>query len=450
MRSHQAFRFALAPNNAQRSALASHAGAARFVFNWGLALVKARLDARLVDGSGVVPWSLPALRREWNQVKGDVAPWWAENSKEAYSSGLDALARGLRAFADSKRGKRQGRPVGFPRFRKKGRGRRSCRFTTGSIGVVDDRHVRLPRIGVVRTAEATGKLAGRLAAGTARILSASIVEDAGRWFVSFTCEVDRGRPWPAPAGPIVGVDVGVRHLAVVAGPKTAPVLVANPRPLGRYQRRMARLQRELGRRRPGSNRRAVTRARLARCHRRVRDVRHDQMAKLTTSLARTHAVVVVEDLNVAGMTRRAHGKGRAGKAGLNRAVLDAALAELRRQLTYKCAWSGGRLVVADRWHPSSKTCSACGRRTPSLPLSVRVFQCAMCGLILDRDHNAARNLAKVAVAASAAETGNGRGGAVRPPSVCSDGGSFAEASTGRPAHAGSSPGALGLDPRSST
>jgi len=450
MRTHQAFRFALAPNNEQRSALASHAGAARFVFNWGLALVKARLDARASDPLVVVPWSLPALRREWNQVKGDVAPWWAENSKEAYSSGLDALARGLRAFADAKAGRRQGRPVGFPRFRKKGRGRRSCRFTTGTIGVVDDRHVRLPRIGVVRTAEATGKLAGRVAAGTARILSATIVDDRRRWYVSFTCEVDRAPSRRGPTGPVVGVDVGVSQLAVIAGPQTPPVLVANPRPLGRYQRRMARLQRELARRQAGSKRRAVTRGRLARCHRRVRDLRRDRMAKLTTSLARTHTVVVVEDLHVAGMTRRAHGRGRTAKAGLNRVVLDASLAELRRQLTYKCAWYGSRLVVADRWYPSSKSCSACGWRTPSLPLSARIFECAGCGLVIDRDHNAARNLAKVAVAASAAETRNGRGGAVRPSSACSDGGSFAEASTGQPAHAGVSPGALGLDPRSST
>jgi putative transposase len=448
MPAHQAFRFALAPNNAQRSALASHAGAARFVFNWGLALVKARLDERAVGRDVVVPWSLPALRREWNQVKGDVAPWWAENSKEAYSSGLDALARGLRAFADAKAGRRQGRPVGFPRFRKKGRCRRSCRFTTGAIRVVDDRHVRLPRIGVVRTAESTGKLAGRLAAGTARILSASIVEDAGRWFVSFTCEVDREQPRRAPTDPLVGVDVGVSHLAVIAGPTTPPVLVANPRPLGRYQRRMARLQRELARRQPGSRRRVTTRRRLARCHRRVRDLRRDRMAKLTTSLARTHKVVVVEDLHVAGMTGRAHGRGRAAKAGLNRVVLDASLAELRRQLTYKSAWYGSGLVVADRWFPSSKTCSACGWRTPSLPLSARTFDCAQCGLIVDRDVNAARNLAKVAIVASAAEMKNGRGGAVRPSSACSDDGSFAEASTGQPAPAGVRPGALGHDPRS--
>jgi putative transposase len=450
MRVHQAFRFALAPNNAQRSALASHAGAARFAFNWGLALVKARLEARMADPESQVPWSLPALRREWNQAKSQVAPWWPENSKEAYSSGLDALARALKSFSDSRNGRRNGPRVGFPRFRKKGRARRSCRFTTGAIRVVDDRHVQLPRIGVIRTAESTAKLRASLATGTARIRSATVREEAGRWFCSFTCEVERDRRTLADPASTVGVDAGVTNLAIVAPAQGPPTMVANPRPLARYQRRMARLQRTLGRRQRGSRRRARTKAQLARCHARVRHLRADRLAKLTSTLAATHGTIVVEDLAVASMTARAKGRGHAAKAGLNRAVLDASLAELRRQLTYKCAWTGALLMVAPRYFPSSKTCSACGARTPSLPLSVRVFECVTCGLVLGRDHNAARNLAKLAkvdVAASAAETRNGRGADASPGHAQAD---RAEASTGQPALAGASPGALDQESRSST
>ena len=160
----QAFRFELAPNNKVRSALASHAGAARFAFNWGLALVTERLEARralttlalrqgaspaeaavwAADLVGPVPWALPALRREWNRAKHQVAPWWAENSKEAYNSGLDALARSLKSFFDGRSGKRKGGRAGWPRFKKR-HGRRSFRVTTGSFGVSDNRHVRLPR-----------------------------------------------------------------------------------------------------------------------------------------------------------------------------------------------------------------------------------------------------------------------------------------------------------------
>ena len=111
---HQAYRFALDPTPRQQGRLASHAGAARFAFNWGLELVKRRLDERAAGGQVEVPWTLPALRREWNQAKHTVAPWWRENSKEAYSSGLDGLARALKNFTDAKQGRRKGAKIGFP------------------------------------------------------------------------------------------------------------------------------------------------------------------------------------------------------------------------------------------------------------------------------------------------------------------------------------------------
>ena len=434
MRTIQAFRFALDPNNAQRSALAAHCGASRFAFNWGLSLVKERLEQRESDPSVQVPWNLPALRREWNRAKQDVAPWWSANSKEAYSSGLDALARALNNFSGSRKGKRKGRPTGFPRFRKRGHSRRSCRFTTGGIAVVGDRHIRLPRIGVLRTAEPTAKLG----AGEARILSATICEQAGRWFVSFTCEVER-KHTRKHEGDVAGVNAGVRHLAVVAGTHSPPLFVANPRPLQAHRRKLARLQRQQSRRRPGSKRRAATRARLGRCHRRIADIRRDSMHKLTTGLAKRYATIAVEDLAVANMTKRRRGRGRAAKAGLNRAILDSSLAELRRQLTYKCAWYDSALVTVNRNYPSSKTCSDCGRRKPSLAIQVRVFECDGCGLVLDRDHNAARNLAKAAVAASAAETQNGRGEKVRPGAIQAH---LDEPSTGQLVYADVSPGAL--------
>jgi len=200
MTAFQAFRFELDPNDKCRSALASHAGAARFACNWGVALVSNHLSARRAlvvlairqgagrgdaecwaDGLlGPLPWTLPALRRAWNQAKDTVASWWAENSKECYSSGLDALARGLDAWSKSRRGARQGPRVGFPRF-KAFHARRSFRVTTGAFGVVDDRHVRLPRVGLIWTKERTAKLAGLLDAGTARVLSATVSQSAGRW-----------------------------------------------------------------------------------------------------------------------------------------------------------------------------------------------------------------------------------------------------------------------------
>lgn len=424
---HQAFRFELDPNDRTRSALASHGGASRFAFNWGLALVKSRLDQRqrleeraLIEGFSSreaeaiasevsVPWSLPALRREWNRAKPEVAPWWPENSKEAYSSGLDGLARALKAFSDSKGGTRPGKAVGFPRFKRRG-GRVSCRFTTGALRVIDDRHVRLPHIGVIRTKESTAKLNTLLHSGLARILSATISESAGRWSVSFTVEAQRVVGSPSHPDQVVGVDLGVSSLAVLS---TGEV-VANPKPLHRYAKRISRLQRRLARQRhggrnePPSKRAMGTRGKLARCHRRVAALRQDSLHKLTTRLVKTYGTVVIEDLNVAGMSAR----GTRSKAGLNRAILDASPATLRRQLSYKASWKGSRLVVADRWFPSSKTCSACKAVKAKLLLAERTFHCEHCGLLIERDLNAAINLAALAakVAASGAETENGRGG----------------------------------------
>ena len=402
----QAYRFALAPTPAQRRGLASHCGAARFAYNWGLALVKARLGDRAEAADTKVPWTLPALRKEWNQAKGAVAPWWAENSKEADSSGLDALARALANFSDSRAGRRQGGRAGFPRFKRKGRARDACRFTTGAIRVEPDRHhVTLPRLGRVKTHESTRKLARRLEAGTARVLSATISRTADRWYVAFTVEADRHLPEGNGQRSVVGVDVGVRHLAVVAGPGHAPEYVANPRALARQQRALARAQRALARRQPGSRGRGQARRRVARLHARVASRRRDHPHKLTSRLAHAHHTVVVEDLHVAGMVR---------SRPLARAVADAALAALRHQLAYKTRWHGARLVVAGRWYPSSKTCSGCGLVKTKLALAERTFHCEGCGLAVDRDENAARNLAMLAVAASGAETPNARGPDLSP------------------------------------
>ncbi|CAN5538679.1 IS607 family element RNA-guided endonuclease TnpB [soil metagenome] len=412
----QAYRFALDPTPAQQGKLASHCGGRRFAYNWGLGLVKSRLDARAAGES--VPWTLPALRREWNASKAQVAPWWAQNSKEAYSAGLADLARGLDAFSKSKRGQRDGPPVGFPRFKARGRGRESYRYTTGRFGVSGRCRVQLPRVGHVRTHEPTAKLLTRIKDGRARVLSMTVCRENGRWFCSLCCEVKRCDQPATRPGAIVGVDVGIKHLAVLSTGETIPnpraIEVAQKR-LRRYQRRLDRQRRagnpgcydERGRavkgRRPAnrSQRMRRTEQRVTRLHARARAVRRDGLCKLTSSLAATYGTVVVEHLNVAGMVLNHK---------LARALSDAGFADIRRQLAYKTAWRGGRLVVAERFYPSSKTCSACGAAKAKLLLSERTYRCEHCGLVLDRDVNAARNLAALVnhVAPSGGETLNAR------------------------------------------
>ena len=440
----QAYRFALDPTPAQVRAFRSHAGGARKAHNTMLALVKAVMDQRAAERSyGVADadltpglnWSLAGLRKEWNARKDEVAPWWAENSKEAYNSGLEALARGLEAWSKSRTGERKGAPVGFPRF-KSVRSRRAVRFTTGTLRVEQDRHhVTLPRVGRIKTHESTRKLARRIEAGTARILSATLAEDSsGRWQVAFQTLVQRSVAVPAHVGAgaaVVGVDVGVRAdaLLVIATAEGREIgRVPAPKSLTAAQQRLRALQRKAARRQgpydpdtktkqAPSRRWLRQQHRIGRTHAHAAAVRRDVLAKATTALAQRHQVIVVETLNASGMRRA----GGSRKRGLNRALADAALAEIRRQLGYKTRWYGSVLVQADRYYPSSKTCSGCGRRKPNLSLSERMYVCTHCGLAIDRDLNAAINLARLGETQHTGQTRTGTGSSPAATAPSGDG-----------------------------
>lgn len=416
---HQAYRFALDPTPEQESMLRSHCGAQRYAYNWGLALVLANLKQREAERSYGIPddglthrvdWSAYALRKRWNQAKGEVAPWWSENSKESYASGLANLATGLSNWSTSRSGKRKGPSVRFPRFKSK-RSVQSCRFTTGASWLVDSdrRHVKLPVIGKVRTHESVRKLARRIDSGAARILSVTVSFRNGRWFVSLNTEVTRTvRPVRSPHA-VVGVDLGLKQLAVLSQPvpgvSDVRGMVSNPRHLNAALRSMRRLQRQAARRcgpdkRTGSTPSARwlrTQAGIRRLHGTVADSRRDGLHKLTTALTNQFGTIVIEDLNVAGMVRNHR---------LARHISDAGWGELRRQLEYKTTWRGTDLVIADRWYPSSKTCNSCGTVKTKLGLSERVFRCDVCGHTADRDGNAAANLASlVSVSTSSSSCG---------------------------------------------
>lgn len=395
-----AVKVALDPSPTQARLLASHAGAARFVFNRMLAEVKSTLAARewerrLLGGplTQAQGWSLAALRKTWNANKDVWAPWWSEVSKEAFNHGLQALADALDNWATSRNGTRKGRSVGFPRFRGR-RAKRSFSYTTGSFRPnADGVSAQLPRVGRVHTHERLEDLVRAIDAGHVTVKRATVSFSGGRWWCSFTVADCR----PLPARPKAHAVVGVVDLLVAGTPDGDEVLrVRAPKSMGDAQVRLARLQRKAAHQQRGSNRWKATMRRIGRLHTHAADIRRDAIHKATTELARTAATVVVEDLNVSGMGTRNPGTGRRGR-GMNRAVADAALAEVRRQLTYKTSWNHGTLVTADRWFPSSKTCSGCDSRKPKLSLSERTFRCPHCGLEIDRDLNAAVNLAHLAV-----------------------------------------------------
>ena len=391
----EAVKVALDPSPAQERLLLSHAGAARFAFNAGLAHVKADIDA------GAKPeWSLYGLRRWWNANKDALAVgedgviWWAENSKEAYSYGLEALAKGLSNWVKSRRGARKGRRVGFPKFKAKDKATPRFAYTTGFRLIEDDpKALRLPKVGRVHCME---DVAERV--GDARVLRMTVSRRAGRWYASLT--VEREEPAAAketPRGGAVGMDLGIKALATLSD----GTVIANPRALAASERRLKKAQKALNRKVKGSKRRAKARAKVAYLHARVANQRLDAMHKATTMIARTYSTVCIEDLNVAGMAKNHR---------LAKAVSDASFGEFRRQLEYKTARTGAALHVIDRWYPSSKTCSRCGRVKAKLSLAERVYKCDGCGLVMDRDLNAAVN---IKVAGSAPETINAHGGTGR-------------------------------------
>ena len=389
----EAVKVALDPSPAQERLLLSHAGASRFAFNAGLAHVKASIEA------GDKPeWSFYSLRRWWNSnkdtlaVNADGAPWWAENSKEAYSSGLEALAKGLSNWSKSRKGARRGRRVGFPRFKSKDRTVPRFAYTTGfKLIDGDPKALRLPKVGRVHCMEDVAEHVGG-----ARVLRMTVSKRAGRWYASLTVERDTPVAVCAPKGGAVGIDLGIKTLATLSDGTVIP----NPRALNTRLKALRKAQQALSRKTKGSARRRKAQERVARLHARVADVRADAINKATTMIARTYSVVCIEGLNVAGMVKNHR---------LAKAVSDAAFGEFRRQLEYKTARTGATLHVVDRWYPSSKTCSKCGRVKAKLSLSERVYRCDGCGLVMDRDLNAAVN---ILVAGSAPETLNAHRGTV--------------------------------------
>ena len=233
--------------------------------------------------------------------------------------------------------------------------------------------------------------------GGGRVLHMTVSQRAGRWYASLTVERDDELAAKPLKGGAVGVDLGVKTLATLSD----GTVIENPRYLKKSERKLKKAQRELSRKTKGSNRRAKAKIKVARIHARVANRRLDALHKLTTRLAKGYSDVSIEDLNVSGMVKNHR---------LAKHIADAAFGEFRRQLEYKTARAGARLHVVDRWYRSSKTCSGCGGVKAKLSLAERTYRCDSCGLVLDRDLNAAIN---IQVAGSAPETINAHGATVR-------------------------------------
>lgn len=350
-------------NNKQRTACARHAGTARWAYNWGLARKIAAYEQ-----TGRSPSAID-LHCELVQLKKAELSWLYSVSKCAPQEALRDLDKAFQNFF--RRVKEGAKDAGFPKFKSKKRGYGSFRLT-GTIKVFD-RHVQLPRLGKLRVCE-SGYLPQN-----AHILSATVSERAGRWYVSLQVREEIPDPLPA-VNEAIGIDLGVKVLATCSDGQKFP----NPKALAAKTKQLARWQRRLSRRQPGSRNREKARRQIAKIYTQITNIRHDTLHKTTTAIIdKRPSRIVLEDLHVHGMMQNHR---------LARAIADASFYEFKRQLTYKAELAGIELIIADRFFPSSKRCSCCGTIKTDLTLGERIFRCDLCGLVVDRDLNAALNL----------------------------------------------------------
>jgi putative transposase len=381
----QAFRFELDPSRDHRVLLAKSVGASRYVYNWGLAE-----SERAYEISGKRP-RLKDLKKQLVELKQGKCPWLYEVSAHIGQQALVDLNVAFERFFEGLKG--EGPKSGFPKFKKKGE-RDSCRVYEVEL---EERHLRLPMIGRVRLKETRSERGFQ-----GRILSATISRRADRWFVSLTVEREReivlSRP-VSKASDVGGVDLGLTAAAVIHDGETSRT-VQPARALRRNLGKLRRLDRQLARKQKGSRNRERAKLRRARLHYKISCQRQDFLHHLSSSLARTKPVIVLENLHVKGMQRN---------RSLALSVGDAGLGELKRQLAYKTGWYGSTLIVADRFFPSTQLCSGCDALNEQVKgyegLGERVFDCMACGLSLDRDENAAINLRRYGLNALRGELG---------------------------------------------
>jgi len=374
-----AHKIRLYPNNKQETLFRKSCGVARFAYNWALVEWTRQYKA------GEKP-SYFSLNKLLNSIKETEYPWMKEISKNVPQRAVENLSRAYKnTFTNIKKGKK-GKKAGFPKFKKKYH-HDSFRADTGTskqspntVKITKDK-VKLPRIGWVRLAEPL-RFSGR-------IISAVVSRSADKWFVSLNVETDQKLSIKADLGS-VGVDLGITTLATLSTGEE----IVGPKAYTKQLKQLRRLSKSLSRKQKGSNNRAKAKTKLARLHFKIANIRKDSLHKLTNKLVTNYSVIGIEDLNTSGMVKNRK---------LSRSISDMGWFEFKRQLLYKAEMTGSKVVIIDRFFPSTKTCSDCGM-IHKMPLSKRMMVCD-CGLVMKRDLNAAINLKHKAVSSTVSACG---------------------------------------------
>lgn len=399
-------------------------GTRRFVYNWGREHWEAEYQAYKAEQETIPEAerklkspNAMALKSQFHALRDRDYPWTYDVTKCVVEGAFDDLDR---AYANFFAGR-----AAYPKYKKKGQSRASFYLSNDKF-VVGSHWISIPGLGrflldTQKIEKGRGKLRRKLGTvnlsekvrfieeGKAsfpakkrnrrkqvlchrvKILGATVSCEAGYWYISIQVDIKKALP-PTPR-PVVGVDVGLKQAAVVSDGRR----LENQKPLAVHLQRLGTLQRRLSRKKktkdPETGRPTFSRnyekqrLKVARKHQHIAAMRADVQHKFTTELARTCGAIGIEDLHIRGMM---------ANRKLARAVADAAMGQLLTFLKNKMASAGGQVFIASRWFPSTKRCAGCGHVKKRMPLKHRTYQCVACGLLIDRDLNAALNLAQFA------------------------------------------------------
>lgn len=387
---------ALDPTVAQEIYFSRACGVARFAWNWGLA------EWQRMHAAGEKP-TANKIKAKWNEHRKSL-PWTYDVTKCASGQSIIDLGVAFNNFFRDLKKTTCSQRSRYPRFKLK---KRNGGFALWNDQFdVDGRNIRIPRLGWVRMRE-TLRFGGK-------IMGARVIRVGCRWVASIHVDVDASIMRHTKAS-VVGIDLGVSTLLTLSKPlPDGRTEIANPKARRTLMKRQRKLQRrmsrqELCRRKTSgkiSNRQIASTERLRKIHYRIASIRSDAINKATTLVARNFSTIIIENLNVSGMTKN---------HSLAGAVLDASFGNIRKKIEQKAAMRGGDVLIANRWFPSSKMCSCCGYVIATLPLSRREWECSKCGAHHLRDHNAAKNLEKLVVGPAWAEPS-----ACNPQATCGD------------------------------
>jgi putative transposase len=347
----------LYPTKSQEILFKKSCGVARYSYNWALSTWEEMYE----NGGNPSAYTLIKIQ---NNLKKTEWPFFTEVGKSAPQYAIHNLQKAYKRFFN--------KTSKYPKFKKKGQKDSFVAVENNIVFKQENYKIHIPRIGKVKCAENL-RFKGK-------VNKVTIKRVANLWFAVISIDVQEETSLVSENQTTIGVDLGIKTMLVLSNGKT----FENPKALKSNLKKLKQYQRSLSRKQKGSNNRRKQQVKVARLYYKISCIRNNAIHNATTYIVKNFDKIIIEDLNVSGMNKNKN---------LSKSLIDVSFGEIRRQLEYKSQWLGKELIIADRFFPSSKLCSSCGNKKKTLKLSERTYICENCGLVIDRDLNAAINLA---------------------------------------------------------